>query len=320
MFDVVAIGEVLIDFTPAGISESGDSLFAKKPGGAPANVLAANSLLGGKTAFIGKVGKDSFGYFLKKTLEDIQIDTSGLVMTTEVNTTLAFVHLDETGDRSFSFYRNPGADIMLKSEEVNMEIIKSTKIMHFGSVSVTDEPCRSATINAVKAAKSNGKIISYDPNFREPLWKSKDEAIKQMISVLPLVDIIKVSEEELEMLTEEKDLVRGSEILSRYGITLVMVTLGSKGAFYKVGKHKGIKQGHVVKTIDTNGAGDAFTGAVHYQVKDKSLDEIRTMSKDEIERMIDFANAVGALTTAKSGAITALPTMHEVEALLNRNV
>lgn len=320
MFDVVAIGELLIDFTPAGISESGDSLFAKKPGGAPANVLAANSLLGGKTAFIGKVGKDSFGYFLKKTLEDIRIDTSGLIMTSEVNTTLAFVHLDETGDRSFSFYRNPGADIMLKSEEVDMQMIKNTKIMHFGSVSLTEEPCRSATIDAVKAAKSNGKIVSYDPNFREPLWKSKDEAVKQMVSVLPLVDIIKVSEEELEMLTEEKDLEKGSEILSGYGITLVMVTLGSKGAFYKVGKHKGIIQGYAVKTIDTNGAGDAFTGAVHYQVKDKSLEEIRTMSKDEIERMIDFANAVGALTTTKSGAITALPSMQEVEALLSRNL
>lgn len=313
MFDVTAIGELLIDFTPSGNNESGFALYARNPGGAPANVLTANSRLGGNTAFIGKVGTDCFGQFLKETLVKCGINTDGLIMTDKVNTTLAFVNLDSNGDRSFSFYRKPGADIMLTPEEVDESILKNTHILHFGSVSLTDEPSRSATIFAVKTAKQNGSIISYDPNYRSPLWSNEQEAVRQMKAALPLADILKVSEEELTLLTGEKDLNSGAQVLQWMGASLVMVTLGAKGAFYKIGDISGVMPTYGVHTIDTNGAGDAFTGAIHFCLKGKTLSEIRSMGRDEIEQVIDFANAVGSLATTKHGSIPAMPGLQEAE-------
>lgn len=312
MTDVTAIGEILIDFTPIKASDGTDA-FAKKPGGAPANVACAVSRLGGKTAFIGKVGNDAFGSFLKKTLDDNGVETKGLVTADKVHTTLAFVELDEHGDRSFSFYRNPGADILLSPDETDETLLKSTHFFHFGSVSLTDEPSRSATLSAVRIAKENGAIISFDPNYRAPLWKSEEDAIKVMKESVPLADIIKVSEEELFMLTCEKDLNAGAKALQSEGVTLVLVTCGAKGAFYLCSDKSGLLPTYDVATIDTNGAGDTFFGAVLYSLKDKTLDEIASLSQEELTKIVSFANAAGSLATTKSGAIPAMPTNEEVK-------
>lgn len=312
MTDVTAIGEILIDFTPTKASDGSDA-FAKKPGGAPANVACAVSKLGGKTAFIGKVGKDAFGDFLIKTLDDNKVSTKGLVSTDEVHTTLAFVELDEHGDRSFSFYRNPGADILLTADEIDKSLLSETHFLHFGSVSLTNEPSRSATLFAAKTAKENGAVISYDPNFRTPLWKSEEEAVEVMKKAVPLADIIKVSEEELLMLTGESDLLSGAKALQSEGVSLVLVTCGAKGAFYLCGEASELLPTYNVVTIDTNGAGDTFFGAVLFSLKDKSKEEIASLSKAELHAIVSFANAAGSLATTKSGAIPAMPTKKEVE-------
>lgn len=316
MFDVTAIGELLIDFTPAGNNAAGNALFAQNPGGAPANVLVAISRMGGRTAFIGKVGNDGFGKFLENTLSQNGVSTENLVMTDQVHTTLAFVQLDEKGDRSFSFYRRPGADIMLREEEVQTDLLKSTRFLHFGSVSLTDEPSRSATVRSVKTAKDYGAIISYDPNYRAPLWKSEQEAKEQMYAALSLADIVKVSEEELALLTGEHDLCRGARKIQELGVRLVLVTLGPNGAFYLLKDLHGILPAYNVKTVDTNGAGDTFLGAILFRLKEKSLQEIENISEAELNDIILFANAAGSLATTKSGAIPAMPTLDEVERCL----
>lgn len=312
-FDVSAVGELLIDFTPAGHDPNEDQLFAQKPGGAPANVLAASCKLGGKTAFIGKVGNDMFGRFLRKTLDGLKIDTSGLVTDPVVPTTLAFVQLDENGDRSFRFYRNPGADIMLQKSEIPQNIIDRSHIFHFGSVSLTSEPSRSATIAAVQAAKEHGCIISYDPNYRPPLWNNVHEAREQMLAGLKLADIVKVSEEEMLLLTGETDLQRGSLKLGNSGASLVLVSLGAKGAFFRKNSLTGRIPTYDVKTIDTNGAGDAFLGAALFCLRKCSLEEIRALSNPELTKLLSFANAAGALATSKNGAIPSMPTLEEIE-------
>ena len=312
MYDVVAVGELLIDLTPAGTSDRGAALFARNPGGAPANVLAAVTRLGGKTAFIGKVGEDGFGRFLRDTLDGLGIDVSGLVMTGEVPTTLAFVQLDEHGDRSFSFYRKPGADIMLSPGEVMRELTGQARIMHFGSVSLTDEPSRSATLAAVRAAKEAGAVVSYDPNYRPLLWESPGEAKRWMREGLSLADIVKVSDEELTLLTGETDLERGSQKLLEAGASLALVSLGAKGAFFRLGELCGRQPTFDVRTVDTNGAGDSFFGAVLYRLCGKSLAEIRSLTREELEDVLSFGNAAGSMTTTRPGAIPALPTMEEV--------
>ncbi|NFI94358.1 carbohydrate kinase [Clostridium botulinum] len=318
MFDVVAIGELLIDFTFGGKDDSGNTIFCQKAGGAPANVLAANSKLGGKTAFIGKVGQDSFGEFLKETLENLSINVEGLVTTNKVNTTLAFVNIDKNGERSFSFYRNPGADMMLQYEEVNKELIDECNIFHFGSVSLTKGPSQEATLKSVEYAKKKGKIISYDPNYRPFLWDDSEYAKKMMVEGLKFADIIKVSEEELELLTGETDLINGLNKLPQNDASLVLISLGENGSFYKKGNIYGLVKPYKVKAIDTNGAGDSFFGALHYKLKNKSLLDIKNMTKEEIEEIINFANAAGAITTTRSGAISALPKLKEVENMILR--
>jgi len=313
MFDIVALGEILIDFTPYGLSEVDNTLFERNPGGAPANVLFSMARLGAKPAFIGKVGNDQFGDFLKKCLLQNNIDIQGLKRSTKANTTLAFVHLSKTGDRSFSFYRNPGADMMLKESDIDEHIIKNSRIFHFGSISMTDEPARSATIRALNFAKENNVLISYDPNLRPLLWNSLNEARKQIIAVLPYINILKVSEEELEFITCEKQLEKGSRLLSEKGVDCILVTLGSRGAFYRIGELFGRLQGYDVAVIDTTGAGDAFLGGILYTLKGMNTSEILHLSQIEIEQIVDFGNAVGALTTTKKGAIPAVPTMEEVK-------
>ncbi|MFT8888568.1 MAG: carbohydrate kinase [Ethanoligenens sp.] len=314
MFDVVSLGELLIDFTPAGVGSNGAELFARNPGGAPANVLAASSRLGAKTAFIGKVGNDDFGHFLKDTLDSTGICTRNLVLTDEVHTTLAFVHLDPSGDRSFSFYRKPGADVLLREDELDLDLLRQTGILHFGSLSLTDEPSRTATFCAVQTAKDAGAIISYDPNYRAPLWDSKESAVKQMKAGLAYADIVKLSEEELTLLTGETDLNAGARAIQAFGATLVLVTLGKKGAYYRLGEHSNVLPTYDVHTIDTNGAGDAFTGAVHYGLKGKSVEDIRKLPIAQLEDILDYANAVGSLVTSKSGAIPAMPLQEDVAA------
>ena len=319
MYDVTALGEILIDFTPCGL-DNDIPVYAQNPGGAPLNVLAQNAILGGKTAFIGKTGKDSFGQALKKVMDKNNICTDGLAMSDEIHTTLAFVSLDENGERSFIFYRNPGADITLSVQDLNEKLIKESHIFHIGSLSTTDEPARSATYKAVNVAKEAGCIISYDPNYRKPLWKSEEIAKKAMIHLLQYTDILKVSEEELELLVETQDLIEGSKKLADFGISLICISRGDKGAFIRRGTDCREIQGFKVKAVDTNGAGDSFFGAIHYKIKDISLQELQKMDIEDLEKIVQFGNAAGALTTTKRGAIPAMPEINEIELLMNKSL
>lgn len=313
MIDVVALGEVLIDFTPSGVSEAGNELFERNPGGAPANVLAAISKLGRRTAFIGKVGKDQFGTFLEHTLKTSHIDTSGLIISKEVNTTLAFVHLDDMGDRSFSFYRNPGADMTLSEDEINLELIKDARIFHFGSVSMTHEPSRTATMKAARCAKENGVLVSYDPNLRIPLWNDLEEARSVIAEGLKYADLLKISEEELIFLTGENVLEIGAKIISdRYGIDLIFITLGKKGCFYSFKGINGFAPTFDVKTVDTTGAGDAFLGGMLYKIAERG-NGLAGLTASELEEFVDFANATGSMATTKRGAIPAMPSISEIQ-------
>lgn len=312
MFDVVALGEVLIDFTPCGISENNNPLFERNPGGAPANVLTALSRLGAKTAIIGKVGNDQFGIFLKDCLAGNNVDVTGLAMSDSMNTTLAFVHLDGNGDRSFSFYRNPGADMMLMHSDIPEQIIERSGIFHFGSLSLTNEPVRGATLKALKIARDNGLIISYDPNLRPPLWKSLDDARLEIRRGLDYADVLKISEEELLFITNESDLEKGSRMLSEMGISLIFITLGPKGTFFRHGNDTGKLDTYDVKVVDTTGAGDAFLAGILYKLRGKTRRDMAWLSKAEMEQMTDFANAAGALTTTRKGAIPAVPSLEEV--------
>lgn len=309
--DVVALGELLIDFTPGGPSPGGNELFERNPGGAPANVLAALSRLGGKGGFIGKVGDDQFGHYLMSVLGENRIDTRGLVFSQEANTTLAFVHLEGDGERNFSFYRKPGADIMLRGEEVDLASIDDARIFHFGSLSMTNEPARGATLKALEYAKANKKIISYDPNWRPPLWESHRAAKAGMALGLPYADIIKISEEELEFLTGESDLHKGTGFLRDMGITMILVTLGAKGCFYRYPKGVGHVKGFNVNAVDTTGAGDAFFGGFLYHISKIDM-PLGDLDRDRLEEIIWFANAVGAICVTKKGAIPAMPSMAEV--------
>ena len=320
MFDVTALGELLIDFTPSGHSEKGNGLFETNPGGAPANVLVALSRLNMETAFIGKVGHDQFGHLLKGVLQTHNIDTSNLVFSETVNTTLAFVHLDEKGDRSFSFYRNPGADIMLENAEINEDTIKQSRIFHFGSLSLTNEPAASATITALEYAKKHKVTVSYDPNLRIPLWRSLNEAKRQILKGFEYADIVKISEEELEFLTGYCDVVKGTEVLQeQFGTAVIFVTLGSEGCFYRSKTFYGSKEGYQVNVVDTTGAGDAFLGGALSQIlkMNKPLDHLTEVDTEEI---ITFANAVGALTTEGKGGIPSIPTAAQVERFLNKRI
>lgn len=309
MIDIVALGEILIDFTPSGVNEQGIALFARNPGGAPANVLAMNNRLGGTSAFIGKVGADGFGRYLRQTLTECGIDDSGLIEDTSIPTTLAFVQLNEQGDRSFSFYRKPGADLMLTASEIRRNLIDRSKIFHFGSVSLTGEPCRSACLEAAAYAKQQGKRISFDPNYRPLLWDSEAEAREQIMRGIALADILKVSKEEMLLITRTDDLEKGSAMLLEMGPSLVLVTMGEKGAFYRNRIHAQLIPTYPVKAVDTTGAGDAFVGAMLWCLKDLPVEEI---SHSDLSQMVDFANAAGSLTTTKGGAIPALPSMEEI--------
>ncbi|MDR1541953.1 MAG: carbohydrate kinase [Clostridiales bacterium] len=317
MFDASAIGELLIDFTPSGVNDQGLPLYSCNPGGAPANVLAMIAILGGNTAFIGKVGKDAFGSFLRKALEDSKIDVSGLAVDASCGTTLAFVHLSPSGDRSFSFYRNPGADLLLETSEVKLDIIDESKIFHFGSVSLTGEPCRTTIFESVAYAKEKGKIISYDPNFRPALWSDEIEAKTVISKPIPSVDLLKVSLEEMELITGISDVKIGSAVLAEMGPSIVLVSLGANGAYFLCSDGCGHLPAYKVDTIDTTGAGDAFLGAVLYRLRNKDKKSIKSLSWRELGDIVDFANAAGSLATTKRGAIPAMPSLNDIKKCRN---
>ena len=316
MLEVVALGEALIDFTSVGKSETGNPIFERNPGGAPANVLSLLSKLGIGTAFIGKVGDDMFGNALKGILDSVRINTSGLVMSKRYNTTLAFVELDEKGDRSFGFIRNNGADKMLSQSEVDLSLLDGAKIFHFGGVSLTDEPSRTATLATAREAKKRGILISYDPNFRAPLWSS-DNSVDVLLEGVKLADILKVSDEEGCMLSGKNDLAKGTEFLSKtYGPKLIFVTLGAKGSAFRLGECYRNQQTFDVKTIDTTGAGDAFLGGMLYCLL-KSGKEISEVTADDVDNYMRFANAAGSLVTTKKGAILSMPDLSQISELLD---
>ena len=310
MTDITAVGEILIDLTQSGVNELGIPVFAANPGGAPANLAVAAARLGASTAFIGKVGTDSYGTFLRNTLIDNQVDVSGMVTDPRNRTTLAVVAVDKQGERTFSFYRDPSADVNLRAEEILPRQLKNTRFLHFGSVSLTTDPARSATLHAVKTAKEYGAIISYDPNYRASLWSDEETAVVRMLEPLEMVDVLKVSDEELPLLTGTTDLDAGSKILADKGITLVLVTLGAQGAYYRFGDHTGHIPGVKVRVGDTNGAGDTFFGATLAQLaKFQTLTDVTVA---QLESIIAVANKAAALTTSRCGAIPAMPTRHEV--------
>lgn len=310
MKDIVAIGEVLIDLTQKGVDENGVAQYAANPGGAPANLAVAAARLGAKTAFVGKVGRDAFGSSLRAVLEANDVDTQGLLEDGKEHTTLAVVSVDKTGERSFSFYRNPSADVNLRAEELPEKLLKDTRVLHFGSVSLTAEPARSATLYAARAARENGCLVSYDPNYRASLWSSQEEAVREMKNALPLCDILKISDEELPLLTGTTDPAQGSALLSKLGIRLIFITLGANGAFFRLGDQTGSVPGIPVKVGDTNGAGDTFFGAALSKLVKEDLN---TLTLPRLTQIAAFANKAASITTSRHGAIPAMPRLEEVE-------
>lgn len=315
-YDVIALGELLIDFTMNGQSEQGNNMFEACPGGAPCNVLALLNKMGKKTAFIGKVGKDQFGALLRDTITEAGIDASNLMVDENVNTTLAFVHTFPDGDREFSFYRNPGADMMLTADEVNPEVVKDTKVFHFGTLSMTHEGVREATKKAVETAKANGCLVSFDPNLRPPLWSSLDLAKEQMEYGFGKCDILKISDNEIQFVSGKEDYDEGIAYLQEtYNIPLILLTMGKDGsrAYYKGMRVE--RPGFSVKAIETTGAGDTFCGtSLNYLVDH----DFENLTEEQLGEMLTFANAAAALVTTKKGAIKAMPVKEEVLELIQK--
>ena len=315
-FDVTALGELLVDFTENGMSAQGNPLLEANPGGAPCNVLSMLQNLGKKTAFIGKVGADMFGTMLTQAVKDQGINIDNLVTDDTVHTTLAFVHTGVDGDRDFSFYRNPGADMMLREEEIQQEIFADTKIFHFGTLSMTDLRMEQVTKHAVKKAKEQGAVISFDPNLREPLWNSLDEAKEQVLYGLGQCDILKISDNEIQWLTGEEDFTKGVHwILERYHIPLILVSMGREGsrAYYKdlIVEVKPFIQKN---TIETTGAGDTFCACVLHYILEHGLTDL---TENDLKEMLTFANAAASIITTRKGALRVMPEREEVEKLLS---
>ena len=327
MTQIMALGEVLIDLTQTGTDERGIPQFAAFPGGAPANVAVAASRLGARTAFLGVVGNDSYGRYLRQTLQNEGVDTASLFDTDESPTTLAIVSVDEAGERSFAFYRQPGADTQLKTAEALQALDQAKpQILHFGSLSLTTEPSRTAALEAVAHAKAGGVLVSYDPNYRPALWSDEETAIQWMNTPLDMVDILKVSDEEIVMMTGTDDLAAGTRKLADHGIRLVLVTLGDAGVYYRCGDCTGTVPGVRVTVSDTNGAGDTFLGAMLMQLTQRmgaasaeagADANASWIPQDELEEFLRFANFAAAKTCSRPGAIPAMPTREEVEAELN---
>ena len=311
-FDIAALGEILIDFTENGISENGMKLFEQNPGGAPANLLVTASHMGYKTAIIGKTGSDLHGSFLKKILEKENICTDYIVEDNTVFTTLAFVALGENGERQFSFARKPGADTCLTVEELDRDLLKDCKIFHFGSLSLTDEPAKSATIEAVKTAKEAGAVISFDPNYREPLWSSEKDAAETINKAVQYADMVKVSDEESIMLSGEKDYKKAALKLLQKGPRIIAVTLGEKGVYLACNKGDSVIPGFKADVTDTTGAGDSFWGGFLSSYLGFNTD-IESMEWDKWKTCAAFGNATASLCVQKRGGIPAIPGRRDVE-------
>lgn len=311
-YDVVALGELLIDFTENGLSEQGNPLLEANPGGAPCNVLSMLQKLGDKTAFIGKVGNDGFGHLLTKAVQEQGIDTTGLVYDNDVHTTLALVLKKENGDRDFAFYRNPGADMNLKEEEVNESLIASSSIFHFGTLSLTDESVKMATQKAVKAAKENGLTITFDPNLREPLWRSLEEAHEQVAWGLQQADVVKISDNEITWFTGIDNYDEGIAFLQKEYPNLKLICLsmggdGSKAVYRDI--HVAYPAFLQEATIETTGAGDTFCACMIHTVLENGIDHL---DEEKLKEMLKFANAAASLVTTKKGALRVMPTKEEV--------
>lgn len=312
MIDVVAMGELLIDFAPVSVDGDGYPTMAAHPGGAPANFLAALARFGASTALLGKVGTDTFGRLLTATLQKAGIGTRGLVADDTVFTTLAFVTLDETGDRDFAFSRKPGADTCLTFEELDLSLIDEAKVFHFGTLSLTDEPARTATQKAVAYAKSKGKLITYDPNLRKPLWKDLEEAKEQLLWGLSQADVVKISDEEVEFLFGLGVEEGARHILETYGVKLVFVTCGAEGCFFK----NAAAEGHVpslkgINVVDTTGAGDIFGGSALWKLL--QLDKApEALNEAELRSVVRFACTSAGLSTTKPGGISSIPEYEDI--------
>ena len=310
-YDVLALGELLIDFTQNGLSEQGNGLFEANPGGAPCNVLSMLNNLGKKTSFIGKVGNDQFGKTLKKALEELGIGTENLLMDNEVHTTLALVHTFADGDRDFSFYRNPGADMMLTVDELNLDLVRDTRIFHFGTLSMTHDGIRATTKKAVETAKEAGALISFDPNLREPLWDSLDNAKEQVRWGLGKCDVLKISDNEIQWLTGENDFTAGvKKIREEFPIPLILVSMGRDGSRAYYGDHY-VEVAPFLQenTIETTGAGDTFCACVLNYVLEHDLE---ALTDEQLKEMLTFANAAASIITTRKGALRVMPTREEV--------
>jgi len=312
VYDVVAIGELLIDFAPVSTDEAGYPTMAAKPGGAPPNFLAALAKYGAKTAIYAKVGTDAFGKMLTQTLKDAGIETSGIIEDASVFTTLAFVTLDDKGERSFSFARKPGADTCLRYDELDLSLIDNSRVFHFGTLSLTNEPSREATQKSVEYAKSKGKLITFDPNLRESLWDDLDEAKKQILWGLGKADIVKISENEVEFLWGCNEQEGAQKMLDEFGVKLAMVTSGEKGALLKnkTGFAFSSSLDHIIR-VDTTGAGDIFGGSAVSRILkyDKAPEDL---DQNELSEIVTFAVTAATLSTQKPGGVPSVPDEKEV--------
>ncbi len=317
MFDITAIGELLVDFTESGVSPAGMRLFEQNAGGAVTNLLAAAARCGARTAFIGKVGDDMHGHFLKEAMEGAGVNMERLIFTDEVFTTLAFVALNPGGERAFSFARKPGADTCIREDELPREVLENTRILHTGSLSLTDEPARTATRRAIEIARTAGAVVTYDPNYRVSLWRSERQAVEAMRSLIPTAQMMKLSDEETALLTDSSDPAEASARLVDAGVCVVAVTLGGEGAFIRVGEQTGIAPGFACRVVDTTGAGDAFFGGFLYRFLrfDKQPCELTLEEACECAR---FGNAVASLCVERRGGIPAMPPLKMVEERLAR--
>jgi fructokinase len=317
--DVITLGEILIDMFPAEVGRSMNevSAFIPKPGGAPANVAVAAARLGARSAFVGKVGEDIFGHFLKSTLEAEGVHTGGMRFDPNARTTLVFIALPDEHSAEFVFYRNPGADMLLRAEELDVDLFKGARSFHFGSISLIAEPSRSATLEAVRLARRSGALVSFDFNYRPSLWESSGQACKRALAVIPSVDLVKVNETELALLTGLDDLERAAKSLLQLGPALCVVTLGQKGSYYQIETAGEFVPGFSVKTVDATGCGDAFVaGLLTRLVKSRLMHE--DLSPEGLYQALRYANAVGALTALNLGVIPALPRSGQVEVFMEK--
>ena len=319
MFDLISFGELLIDFTPVGISEKGNPIFERNAGGGPANLACCVAKLGGNCGFISKVGNDNFGKAIKKIVSDNNVNVDNVILSNEYKTTLAFVHLDDTGDRSFSFYRHNGADTMIKFEEINQKEIDDCKYLFLSSVMMAEGTSRKTSFDLLEYAKLKNKIIIFDPNLRLNLWDSEDDAKECIEKALSYASILKISEEELFFIMGDGDIKsKSKQLIEKYSISALLVTLGAKGCYARINEYETYDIGFPdVKTIDTTAAGDSFTGGFIKKLIENNK-PISEYTEADFLSAVNFANAVGALTTTKKGAISALPTLDEVNSFLDK--